>query len=665
MGFDSLEAFALTAEPGYGEERLEVPGEWASRTIGANDELCYVYFPVAGIDYERLYAATGFALDLEFEDGTWASDAATVGRFADGYDASVTPQAQYDAKMLWVDQWNRRSVSLDAFAGRVVRRVVARLSRSPGTAVTGFLDGVTIGERAAAPEHPLGWVSTTRGTHSSGRFSRGNTAPIVAIPHGGVFGIPMTDAAAANWPYAYHEHNRSADNRPAVQAFATSHLPSPWIGDRGVFQVMPSPLATPDTDRTARALGFDHDREHDGPHLYEVQLDGGVHARMTAADFALALRFEFATPAGSLILDHHGTVVRSSTSLDGDTTVIDLELDDRADTPHHYVHVRVPRVVADRSTFANGRLGGHLQLDLAPDGVVDVLIGISTIGSAEAAANLRAAGDFNTMLAEAARLWTEKLATVELAGAPDHVLRNVYSGLYRLFLYPNRHSEAPDGSPRYRSPFGDALAAPLRETSGSEVRPGLFSANNGFWDTYRTCWPALNLLTPDAAGRLAQGFVQHFVDSGWTSRWSAPGAVDCMTGTTSDTVFGDAAVKAVPHVDLRTAYRSAVKNATVPAPDPRVGRKGIRPGIFRGYVSTATHEGMSWTLDNAINDWAIAQLADVLRRRATCDVRRGAGTLPGGARVLRQTLPRLQRRVRPGPRFLHRPHRRRGLALGG
>ncbi len=76
-----------------------------------------------------------------------------------------------------------------------------------------------------------------------------------------------------------------------------------------------------------------------------------------------------------------------------------------------------------------------------------------------------------------------------------------------------------------------------------------------------------------------------------------------MTGTTSDTVFADLAVKGVTGFDLATAYRSALRNATVPARDERVGRKGILPAVFRGHVDTATHEGMSWTLDAAINDW--------------------------------------------------------------
>jgi alpha-1,2-mannosidase, putative len=614
VGFGSGEALVVDAEAGAGEERFEVPGGLADTIIRPGDELAYVYFPVGGPDYPRLYDATGFALDIEFDDGTFAAAGDPV--FDDAYGVAVTPEAQSAARMLWVDQWNRRAIALDAFAGRTVRRIVARLLRSERGAVAGYLDDVSIAPAPPRPNRPLDDVSTTRGTHSSGRFSRGNTAPIVAVPHGGVFGIPMTDASAADWPYAYHQHNRDADNRPAIQAFATSHLPSPWIGDRGVFQVMPSPLAEPRTNRTARALGFSHDEELDRPHLYDVRLEGGIRARMTAADFALGLRFEFSGPTASIVLDHHGRVLWARTTRDGEDTVIDLELDDRRDAPHHYLRLRVPRVVDDRTRLQDGLLSGFLTVDMSAERAVDVLIGISTIGPAEAAANLRAAGGFDAMATAAEDAWTQRLGTVDLEASTE-ARRNVYSGLYRLFLYPDRHSEAPDGAPRYRSPFGDVLEVPIRTERAPEVRTGVFSANNGFWDTYRTCWPALSLLTPDAAGLLAQGFVQHFIDGGWVSRWSAPGAVDCMTGTTSDTVFGDAAVTGVPNLDLESAYRSSVKNATVPASDPRVGRKGLRPGIFRSYVDTSTHEGMSWTLDNAINDWAIAQQAGVLGSRAT------------------------------------------------
>src|SRR5690606_12350228 len=79
----------------------------------------------------------------------------------------------------------------------------------------------------------------------------------------------------------------------------------------------------------------------------------------------------------------------------------------------------------------------------------------------------------------------------------------------------------------------------------------------------------------------------------------------------------------VPLVDVVAAYDSAIRDATVPSPDPRVGRKGLTESVFTGFVSTATHEGMSWSLEGAINDFGIARLAEwMLERTAPDDPRR-------------------------------------------
>ena len=80
---------------------------------------------------------------------------------------------------------------------------------------------------------------TTRGTNSSGSFSRGNNIPATAVPHGFNFWTPMTNAGTLSWLYEYQKAN-NADNLPTLQAFAASHEPSPWMGDRQTFQVMPS-----------------------------------------------------------------------------------------------------------------------------------------------------------------------------------------------------------------------------------------------------------------------------------------------------------------------------------------------------------------------------------------------------------------------------------------
>jgi predicted alpha-1,2-mannosidase len=604
VGFGSLEPFVIRLPPGEGVVAFEVPVPAAARhRVGPGDRLTYVCLPVsagAPADEDAFYAATAFALDLLFEDGSRLSELQPL----DQHGTPALPGAQCAAKTLYVDQWNARAIALDAASGRVVERVIARMRRHPRNALTAFLDDIGIAGPPARPQSALGWVRTTRGTHSSDRFSRGNTAPIVAVPHGGVFGIPMTDAAAADWPYAYHAHNRAPGNRPAIQAFATSHLPSPWVGDRGVFQLMPSALDAPDCDRVARALHFDHAGEEAGPHLYRVGLEGGILAELTAGDFALGFRFTLPAGRGSLILDHHGMVTDVRTRHEHGVLLLEARLIDRADAPAHYLHLRVPGAVRDETFVAGDRLGGYLVIDAGPSRIVEPAIGISTIGFEEARKNLSAAGGFDDMLSAATLRWAAKLATVEAGGATDDQLTSLYSSLYRLFLYPNRHAERPGSAPaRYRSPVD------------GEVREGAYSANHGFWDTYRTCWPALGLLSPHEAGQLAHGFVQHYVDGGWTSRWSAPGPLDAMTGTTTDTVFASLVAAGVPGINLDTAYESALKNATVPSFCDRAGRRRLDTAIFSGYTASDVPEGLSWTLDNAINDWGAAVLARTLLGR--------------------------------------------------
>jgi putative alpha-1,2-mannosidase len=608
IGSVSPAAYAVRVAAGAGEAAFEIPERLGDADVAPGAILRYDWFPVAGTGLESRWDATAFALDVEFGDGSLLSETAP----RDQHGNTVTPEGQAAAKTLYADQWNRRAVVLPEAAAHGIRTLIARVRGAADREVAGWLDGVRVAPAPAAPAEPLDRVDTTRGTQSSDTFSRGNTAPLVAVPHGGVFGLPMTNASAGNWPYAYHQHNRD-DARPTIQAFATSHLPSPWIGDRGVFQLMPSPLAAPPAGRAERALGFDHGHESARPHRYAVELDGGIRAQLTAGDFALGLRFT-RNVAGPLavVVDHLGAVAAASWDRTAAGFELDAELDDGPGKPRHFVHLRLPAGGHDVLDVAEGRLGGHVTYSVGDLGSIDAVIGISTIDSAQARANLDAAGGFDAMAAEAERRWREKLGVLELAGASDDQARALYSDLYRLFLYPNAHAEADaaTGALRYRSPVD------------GELRTGAFSANNGFWDTYRTCWPALALLSPGTAAQLAQGFVQHFSDTGWTSRWSAPGPVDSMTGTTSDTVFADLAASGVEGFDLVEAYRSAVVNATVPAPRAEVGRKGLQPGVWRGFVDTETHEGMSWTLDNAINDWGAAVLARRLAERERDEGRR-------------------------------------------
>ncbi len=122
------------------------------------------------------------------------------------------------------------------------------------------------------------------------------------------------------------------------------------------------------------------------------------------------------------------------------------------------------RATADRTVVRDGMLRGWVQVDGAAAGHTDVVLGISTVSIEDARANARAAGDVDTMCARAEAAWTAALGTLEVEGATPDQLVSLYSGLYRLFLFPLTAGEtARDGVPRYRSPYGDVLAEPIRD----------------------------------------------------------------------------------------------------------------------------------------------------------------------------------------------------------
>ncbi|MCZ9341599.1 hypothetical protein NGM37_27935, partial [Streptomyces sp. TRM76130] len=115
--------------------------------------------------------------------------------------------------------------------------------------------------------------------------------PATAVPNGFNFWTPVTDAGSTSWLYDYARRN-NADNLPTLQAFSASHEPSPWMGDRQTFQVMPSAASgTPDAGREARALPFRHENETARPYYYGVTFENGLKAEIAPTDHAAMMRF--------------------------------------------------------------------------------------------------------------------------------------------------------------------------------------------------------------------------------------------------------------------------------------------------------------------------------------------------------------------------------------
>jgi len=173
-------------------------------------ELSYMIFPEFELD-DLSYPSTHAAVDLAFTDGTYLSELGAT----DQHGATLSPQGQGASKMLYTNQWNHEVSRIGAVAaGKTIDRILIAYDNPDGPAdFGGWVDDITIDGSPVhqRPTHPSDWVVTTRGTNSSGSFSRGNNIPATAVPHGFNFWAPATNAGTRSWFYEYQRRNNAAN----------------------------------------------------------------------------------------------------------------------------------------------------------------------------------------------------------------------------------------------------------------------------------------------------------------------------------------------------------------------------------------------------------------------------------------------------------------------
>ena len=343
----------------------------------------YVVFPESAADCG--YRSTFVALDVEFDDGSLLPGLAA----RDGYGAPLSAAGQGAARLLYLDQWNLVRCAFSRLApGRTVTAIALVLEPTPGAAA-GRVDDVRPGERVPpATRAQVDYVRTTRGTHSSRHFSRGNTIPATTVPHGFDFWTPVTDADALDWPGEYHRGD-VAGNLPALQALAVSHQPSPWVDDRHTFQVMPG-TGPVRVDRAARALTFSQDDETDLPYHYGVPFGCGIGVDVAPTDHAAVLRFAFPDSPGRVLFDNTRNRGRlypdpARGTVTGHTWVKSRQ---SAGARRMYVHA-----VFDQWPLHGARLNSSLYIRVTgyprfDDPIVVLRVATSLIGAAQARRNL-------------------------------------------------------------------------------------------------------------------------------------------------------------------------------------------------------------------------------------------------------------------------------------
>ncbi|WP_255447394.1 GH92 family glycosyl hydrolase [Schumannella soli] len=623
-GFSGLKALRYGGSPvANGETTAQnVLFDKLNLTVGADTQLSYKILPV--LDDALTYSATYAAIDLVFSDGSRLSKKGLLD--ANGFGASAREQGT--SKALYASQWNSVKIDLKGLEGKVIDKILFAYddpNGQSGHGFSGWVDDIALAPKVAVDGSSLvNWVDTRRGTLSSGGFSRGNNFPATAVPNGFNFFTPMTNANTDSWLYNYASDN-TANNLPRLQGIGISHEPSPWMGDRNQLAVMPGTSATPSSTLTARQLEFSHGTEIARPDLYSVKFTNGMIAEVTPTDHGGVYRFAFTGNTGSVQLDKVASNSLSGLNVDAAGKVtgwVDGGSGLSAGRSRMFISGQFDKTPTGVGTSSGDRSASarYAAFDTSGTGdakIVTLRIATSFISQAQAQKNLDlevTGKSFDQVQQAAAAQWNTRLGVITIEGGTDVQNQNLYSNLYRLNLYPNSQFEntGTADAPKYQyaSPVAPKVGDATATTTNAQIKDGKVYVNNGFWDTYRTVWPAYSLLYPQMEQELVDGFVQQYRDSGWVARWSSPGYADLMTGTSSDVAFADAYLNGA--LDTKTAleaYDAALKNATVLPTSSAVGRKGLDTSTFLGYTSASTGESVSWGLEGGTNDYGIGRMA--------------------------------------------------------
>ncbi len=605
--------------PGFATNRLFD----VSIPVGKQTRLSYDIFPeLTGNDLQ--YPSTYTAVTLSFSDGTQLADLKPL----DFYEMSATARGQGAGKILYPNQWNRVRVDVGSVAvGKTISAIQLAYDNDGAKATTvfkGWLDNITI---EANPKKIDGssltnYVDTRRGTNSSAYFSRGSNEAITAWPNGFNFIVPVTDATVSSREYSYQSDNDD-QNRTRLEGLATCHQPSPWMGDRNQISVMPvAGNVAPSGNPHQRALTFSHDREIAQPDYYSVTTDSGIQAEMTPTNRGFLMRFTFVGEAGSVVLDSPtGDGAVNIDSATGNVTGwVDYGAGFRVGQSRMFLSGKFDQVPTATGLAAGGRgLTKFATFRTVEEKSVTLRLATSLISLEQAARNFDqevSSQSFAEIREKARAEWNKRLGVIRVEGGVESQLINLYGCLYRLNIYPNTHFEnvgtLEKPEYKYASPVSPKVGRSTATTTNATLVSGKMYVNNGFWDTYRTAWPAYALLYPDIAAELIDGFTDQYRAGGWIARWSSPGYANIMTGTSSDVAFADAYLRGVKLPAPLETFAAAIKNASTPSTSQDTGRKGLTTSLFLGYSPATLGESVSWAAEGFVNDFGIGNMATAL-----------------------------------------------------
>ena len=466
-------------------------------------------------------------------------------------------------------------------------------------------------------KNAVDFVNPLVGSDSNPELSTGNTYPAIAMPWGMNFWVPQTGKMGDGWQYTY--------SAKKIRGLKQTHQPSPWINDYGQFSLLPT-VGKPVFDEAKRASWFSHKAEKATPYYYSVYLaDYDVTAELCPTERAALMAFTFPkTDQANVVIDafDKGSYIQVIPS---ERKVIGFSTRNSGGVPDNFRNYFVIEFDHDFDAFvsvkdgqlisANEQKGNHvgaiITFKTSQRGEkIQARVASSFISSAQAMQNLKELGqaDMDQLKQQGRQCWNEVLGKIEVEDENIDHLRTFYSCLYRSVLFPRAFYEKDAaGEIVHYSPYNGT------------VQKGYMFTDTGFWDTFRSLFPLLNLMYPSENVKIQEGLANAYKESGFLPEWASPGHRGCMVGNNSASVVADAYLSGLRGYDMETLWQAVVHGTQAVHPQVNsTGRLGYEYYNKLGYVpyDVKINESVARTLEYAYDDWCIYQLGKALGKSA-------------------------------------------------
>lgn len=452
------------------------------------------------------------------------------------------------------------------------------------------------------------WVNPFIGTGAVQSSLSGNNYPGATVPFGMVQLSPDT-REAPDWAQASgYDYNDSI-------IYGFSHTRLSGTGASDFIDILLFP-----TISDKRKSTFTHQHEQARPGYYQVLLkDEKIQAELTASVHVGVHRYTCSDGDQLklwLDLDHSANkgswnrrIIQSQLRMVSPTVVEGYRIiTGWAKLRKIYFHLEFSQPVLSNQLYDGNRmyentpvingteLRGLFCFDKKWNKELICKVALSPVSIENARLNMATevpGWDFEYIARAAETSWEKELRKIIIQGT-DLQKKIFYTALYHTMVQPNTMSDVN----------GEYMASDYvtRSVAKGEVHYSTFS----LWDTFRAAHPLYTLMHTHRIPDFVKSMMRQYDYYGYLPVWQLWGQDNyCMIGNHSIPVIVDAVLKGVAGVDEEKAYEAVFNSSIVSHPNSPF-EVWEKYGYMPENIQT---QSVSITLEQAFDDWCVAQLA--------------------------------------------------------